>query len=363
MNHAADVVECSGNIDYSICIRQCLANSVKLSNKLLAINNHEGIWILTILDFKEIPPANSSDGKQDTFEIFARDFFSMLGYTIVSNPNRGADGGKDIIIREIRTGLGGETIINWLVSCKHNAHSGKSVTPTDEANIRDRVESNECSGFIGFYSTLKSSGLSNILENLKKQKTLEVQEFDSGKIEDHLLSSNKGLFLCERFFPESIKKWKKENKEPVKIFTEDPSIRCDYCDKELLESKHAILVALRNYEKQEKDESYKRYYEKIYCCCKGNCDEKLLNKYSKKEYIDSWKDFEDLKNPTEFIRYLMSIINNLQKGDVCYTDEAFESLKEILLNIYPFVSRELTPKEEQKINQLVDLPKIFGGYA
>ncbi|TCN75720.1 restriction endonuclease [Shewanella fodinae] len=95
---------------------------------------------MTVLDFKEIPEAHIATGEQDTFELFARDFLDFIGYKIITNPDRGADGGVDLIVEESRTGVGGETIIRWLVSCKHKAHSGKSVTPTDDANIRDRVE-------------------------------------------------------------------------------------------------------------------------------------------------------------------------------------------------------------------------------
>ena len=122
---------------------------------------------MAILDFKEIPRANVSNGEQDRFELFARDFLEYLGYKIVIDPNRGADGGVDVLVEEKRTGVGGETVIRWLVSCKHKAHSGQSVTPQDEANIRDRVDANNCHGFIGFYSTLPSTGLSKNLEGMR----------------------------------------------------------------------------------------------------------------------------------------------------------------------------------------------------
>ena len=68
------------------------------------------------LDFKEIPQANLSNGEQDTFEMFAREFLELLGYEILSGPDRGSDLGRDLIVQEIRTGVGGETHIKWLVS-------------------------------------------------------------------------------------------------------------------------------------------------------------------------------------------------------------------------------------------------------
>lgn len=39
-----------------------------------------------VLDFKEIPEANTGSGLQDTFELFTRDFLSFLGYRIIQDP-------------------------------------------------------------------------------------------------------------------------------------------------------------------------------------------------------------------------------------------------------------------------------------
>lgn len=57
-----------------------------------------------LLDFKEIPQANTGSGLQDTFELFTRDFLQYLGYRILENPNRGADGKKDMIVEEVFKG-------------------------------------------------------------------------------------------------------------------------------------------------------------------------------------------------------------------------------------------------------------------
>jgi hypothetical protein len=44
-------------------------------------------------------------GEQDTFELFARDFLEMLGFEVVSGPDRGQDGGRDLIALEKRPGI------------------------------------------------------------------------------------------------------------------------------------------------------------------------------------------------------------------------------------------------------------------
>jgi len=159
---------------------------------------------MPVLDFREIPEANKNSGKQDTFELFARDFLEYLGYSIIHGPDRGADGGKDLIVKEIRKGVGGETKVKWLVSCKHKAHSGSSVGVNDETDIADRVKANSCTGFIGFYSTLPSSGLTKKLEGLKDR--IEYQIYDSEKIEKKFIGFNRRIKNCRKIFSKFNKK-------------------------------------------------------------------------------------------------------------------------------------------------------------
>lgn len=164
------------------------------------------------IDFKEIAQANISTGEQDSFELFARDILEYLGYHVITGPDRGNDGGKDLIVLETRTGVGGETHVPWLVSCKHNAHSGESVGVTEEQDILDRVKAHQCAGFIGFYSTLPSSSLTRKLEGLKKSSPqFEYQIFDKERIERVLLSNAAGQAIAERYFPLSFMSWRKEN--------------------------------------------------------------------------------------------------------------------------------------------------------
>jgi hypothetical protein len=162
------------------------------------------------LNFREIPQANSYNGQQDTFELLAKEFFRMLNMRIVSGPDRGQDGGKDLIIEEHRQGALGSTMYKWLVSCKHRAHSGKSVLDSDEQDITDRVRSHGAKGFIGFYSTLPSSGLSSKLERLRKEGLLEYKIMDASDIESALLTTAEGRQIARRYFPQSYAKWNPE---------------------------------------------------------------------------------------------------------------------------------------------------------
>jgi len=166
-------------------------------------------------------------------------FLEKLALMLSNEPARGADGGKDLIVLERRTGILGETEVRRLVSCKHFAHNqkgkkGKSVSTDDEQNILDRVKSKNCDGFIGFYSTLPSSGLDNNLRGLSSKISYHV--FDWAKIEKLIVGyyNREQLFL--RYFPESYKKWKELHyyTEPVKLFNAYFENKYQKKDKELI---------------------------------------------------------------------------------------------------------------------------------
>ncbi|MFN7898919.1 MAG: hypothetical protein ACK5N0_04515 [Synechococcaceae cyanobacterium] len=160
-----------------------------------------------MIDFKAIPQANKTDGNQDRFELFARDFVKALGYEVEEQPGRGQDGGKDLLIRESLTGILQTIPRRWLLSAKHFAHSGKAVGTKDEINIRDRVDTFDADGFLGFYSTLPSSGLINAFKGLKKH--IQVDHFDSARIGQYLLTDRRLDSVFKYYFPESYSQFLK----------------------------------------------------------------------------------------------------------------------------------------------------------
>jgi hypothetical protein len=52
---------------------------------------------------------------------------------------------------------------------------------------------------------------------------------------------------------------------------------------------------------------------------------------------------------------------NEQRAGVVYSDEAFNNLKEFMLQIFPYVSRHLTAKETERVKSLGMLPSYLGG--
>ncbi len=104
------------------------------------------------------------------------------------------------------------------MSCKHYAHSGQAISSSVESNVRDRVESNGCDGFIGFFSRITTTTLENTLIGLYNK--VEYRFFDNEKIEMEIIGfvSIEQIFM--RYFPNSYQKWRELNfyLEPVNLF-------------------------------------------------------------------------------------------------------------------------------------------------
>ncbi len=162
------------------------------------IPEHHGV-----INFKEIPAANKGGDGQDRFEQFACEFLKTKGLKIVSRPDRGADGGKDIIVSH--TGKTGDIEINYLVSCKHSTQ-GKAVGVNDELDVPGRLAHHKCDGFIGIYSTIASSALQNRLS----ASGIKHSIYDGVRIEQEILECNDKVInrLLHSFFPNSYEKYK-----------------------------------------------------------------------------------------------------------------------------------------------------------
>lgn len=153
------------------------------------------------LNFLEIQPANGKSGDLDQFEKFSKVFLeSVVGGRVTKGPTRGADGGIDLLLEFKDQGR----TVKKLVSCKHYAHSKESVGINDESDIRDRLESFGCTIFVGFYSTIASTGLEQRLERLQRETGLGFELYNSEDIEGLLLGSVVGFRVAKRFFPKSI---------------------------------------------------------------------------------------------------------------------------------------------------------------
>jgi len=300
-----------------------------------------------MIDFTEIP----YDG--DTWELFARDFLQERGLFIESPPDRGPDGGKDILATEELQGTLNKYKFRWLVSCKHFATRGVSVSEKDEPNILERLAAYRADGFIGFYSTLPSSGLNTRLQSLRKEnKIKDYQIFDHRLIENHLITASYSSLML-RYFPESYKIIR-----PLHSITgKYEPLLCEECGKDLLldlfEGQYkANLVYVQRYDL----DTAITYIDDVYCVCKIDCDKKSEQKILARGLITRWKDISDLVIPIEYLRYVLATMNRLRSGKEIYSDEAFSKEKIIFMKLAQKVLRHTTEQERDRFCMLLSLP-------
>lgn len=293
-----------------------------------------------MIDFTEV----SYD--RDDWELFSRDFLQTIGLHIEVPPDRGADHGRDLLVTETISGEIANMRLRWLVSCKHFATSKRSVNESDEQNLLERIRGFNADGFIGFYSTVPSSGLNHRLEQLRKSKDIkDYKIFDHREIENRLVTAGYSSLLM-RYFPNSYKHIK-----PIHLLcSEYIPLRCNYCDKDLLESlftrKESGNIVFVN-----REEGRTSVTTKVFCVCKGSCDEMLSKRYTKENSITAWLDISDLVIPTEFITKIFSAMNQIREGRV-YTDVAYEELQDIFIAVAQKVLRAMTEEEWKRAGML-----------
>lgn len=306
-----------------------------------------------MIDYKEI----SDEG--EIWELFARDFLQEIGFYVESSVDRGPDGKKDLIISENLQGNLGTYKFKWLVSCKHFANSGKSVQEKDEINISERIDSFNCDGFIGFYSTVPSSGLNTRLTQLKENgKIKDYRVFDYKTIDNYLLTVGYSKLLMQ-YFPISHKKLKPLHT----IYNQYLPLNCEECKEDLLiklyENSYSGLIALIENFNEKIPDDYVETVEDIYWACKGKCDNKISNKLKSRMRSSSWKDIGDLIIPAYFIKWLLSILNNLESNSINFSPEAYEKLKYFIMAVSQKVMRDMTEKETNEFNRLVNWDRML----
>lgn len=313
---------------------------------------------MSIVDFKEIPQAhgNGEAGLTDTFELFAQEFFKNLGFKIIEGPSRGVDNGRDLIIEESIQGKfdESENKIRWLVSCKHKAHSGNAVRPEDEINLLENLSIHECDGFIGFYSTLASTGLDKIINGLRNQQKKTIV-FNAQSIEAELLKTVSGIELIKRFFPKSFNEWTAENPVKADIFKDgEYQLKCMVCDKSLVVDNkvNGNLYTIKPTNDLSKIIAFK------WSCC-GKCDERLNHNNHHQGFIEFFDHIESKATPVTFLLFVFDLIRDMQKGITILEDQALNDLKHFLFAIYPYVTRNMTTREAEVLDMEIMMRNLF----
>jgi len=158
-----------------------------------------------MLDFKELP----KDGIK--FEQMIRELLIKEGFE-TRWTGIGQDGGRDLIIIEKLKGRLSTKDRKWIVSCKHKAHSGRSVNREELGNIPSDCSAIGAEGYILVCSTYPSSSLVTRLEEVNKNHNIITRFWDSIEIENRLLKPQT-FELIHTFFPISSQKyqWKVYN--------------------------------------------------------------------------------------------------------------------------------------------------------
>jgi hypothetical protein len=295
-----------------------------------------------MIDYTEI--AHNSDG----WEQFARDFLSARGFYIESTIDRGPDHGKDMLIIEHLKGELGNYQFRWLVSCKHFAKSGHSVSEDHEPNILERLAHFGADGFIGFYSTLASSGLNSRLKALRDNKKIRDYSIMDGQLIENLLITAGYSPLMMRYFPKSYQVVK-----PLHLVLDEyRPLACRVCGKDLLLElfvKPQCGIIVHSY---VRNASGVQNFEEVYVVCKGDCDKTERQRQQAQRRLTGWADLDDMVMPIENLRYVFATMNLLRAGHITYTDEAFEQEKQILIAVAQRVLRSTTEEERERFQQL-----------
>ena len=197
-------------------------------------------------------------------------------------------GEKDLIVTERLKGRIGRYEFKWLVSCKHKATSQRSVSETDEPNILERMKAYKADGFIGFYSTIASSGLGTRLDNLKANGDIKDFKIMDGKyIENNLITGARShLFI--NYLPKAYISVK-----PIHHVTDKyEPLECIVCGKDLLMASYKDERGGNIVFAEDLD---KKRFEHIYCVCAGSCDRHYQRQlFDSQGLITSWHSLTDL---------------------------------------------------------------------
>ena len=285
-----------------------------------------------MIDYKEIKNG-------EAWELFCRDYLVAQRFVVKIPPSRGADGGRDLLVKEQLKGMLATRPFTWLVSCKHYAESGKSVGVNDETNIVDRLTQHKADGFIGFYSTVASSALVTRLKELCDQgKIKEFDIYDGARIETGFHDVGlSGVSL--QHLPKSH-----TSLQPIHpIVDEYVPLKCEVCDKDLLKestrnSKLGLIIFA------EKDD----VIHSVHFACKGSCDSEISARLKHQGFVDRWCDITNYYNPLIFLRKLIGYMDGLRNNPGGYSDKAHDRMVDLYLGVSQRVLRQPNVEDREE---------------
>jgi hypothetical protein len=138
----------------------------------------------------------------EEFELLCEDLLQAMEFTIVQQPARGQEGGKDLIVSEIvRDKMGFTEKRETLVQCKHRAKSGKAVGFAEVANYRDVMDEYEVRRYLLITSTLPTEDLRTKFEATSKKGDYTALIWSKGDLARFL---DEHPDVRERYFPSPV---------------------------------------------------------------------------------------------------------------------------------------------------------------
>jgi surface protein len=123
----------------------------------------------------------------------------------------------------------------------------------------------------------------------------------------------------------------------------------------LLESEHGNYVLL----KEDLDNGgCQSKYKDMYFACRGNCDQTIKGMYQEKGLYDyGWESIDELCNPSIWISKIMAFINGMHDNNDL-SEDAFKTMKQMFIRSYPYVARNMTTKEKERVSSLLQFGLI-----
>lgn len=161
------------------------------------------------IDFSELSSGQPGEKLEQLTRILAKNMHLTTEWS-----GRCADEGKDLIVIEDFEGKVSSHKIKWLVSCKDNYKSNKSVNENDAGSINDKVEQHKADGFLLVTTTIPSTGLKRLLDSLDKANGGKIYTavWDSATLTYYLLDEANENVL-KSFFPNSFKRYRNYSPE------------------------------------------------------------------------------------------------------------------------------------------------------
>ncbi len=150
-----------------------------------------------MIDFKEL----NKNG--DDFELLVRELLHRKGLEVYWS-GKGPDGGKDLLCIEKYKGNFRTIEKRWLVQCKHNAHSGNSVSKNDLDSVSDSCDEHNATGYLLVCTTFPSSSVVSRLEGIQRNKNITTCFWDCNVLERELMQPI-NWSLITTFMPNSAK--------------------------------------------------------------------------------------------------------------------------------------------------------------